>query len=252
MKKTKLFLNLKKYQRNKPEMQDLKNHVFLLGGPDLEMATIKQLLFEHVSPQQVMDKQLQWGARLSGYKDEFNEIDTFVGIELINDIAPPKNYINIDHHNEHSGNPTAMEQVAALLKVGLNRWQKLVAANDRAYIPGLLEMGATQEEIAKIRLADRKAQGVTPQDEKFAGQSIEQNMRTVKGVTIVKSLTPRFSPITDRLYRTEKLLVYTDNELTYYGKGAAGLAEHFNKLIQGTRLIQGKGKTVILGLLFNY
>ena len=75
-----------------------------------------------------------------------------VGIELTEDIVPPPTYIRIDHHNELSDRPAAIVQVAALFGVELDRWQLLVAANDARYIPGMLEMGATDEEIATAGL----------------------------------------------------------------------------------------------------
>lgn len=65
-----------------------------------------------------------------------------------------------------------MEQVASILDHPLNRYQTLVAANDKAYIPGMLEIGASHEEINLIRQEDRKAQGVIEDDEKLAQEAI--------------------------------------------------------------------------------
>jgi hypothetical protein len=193
--------------------------VFLLGGHDLEMLTIKKLLldsgFSDVA--NVEDRNLQWGAKLSDYQNLFNDEHTFVGIELTQDIAPPPQYINIDHHNEHSHKSSSLEQVLELLKshlgidVEFTRDLQLVAANDQGYIPAMIEMGATPEEIADIRRRDREAQGVTEEDERLAEQSIRENKTVENGITVVKSLTSKFSTITDRLYPCEQLLIYTDD-----------------------------------------
>ena len=75
-------------------------YVFLLGGYDLEMVEIRKILESNkltISP-----KNLTWGAKLSSYRDEFNDTTTFIGIELTRDIGPPAKYIEIDHHNTMS------------------------------------------------------------------------------------------------------------------------------------------------------
>ena len=150
---------------------DKNNSIFLLGGHDLEMQTIKKLLDKEGIEYE--DKKLSWGAKLSAYKEviEVNPNKTFYAIELeIDDKEFYKKYKEqikiIDHHNENSGNPTSLEQVIALLKVKKKldnktiRHYELVAANDKGHIAGLKCVGATKEEIEDIRNEDRKAQGV--------------------------------------------------------------------------------------------
>ncbi len=141
--------------------------IFLLGGHDLEMIEIRKIL----SSNNILcvDNNLQWdNVRISQYKNVLNDHDYFVGIELQTDIEPPNQYLLIDHHNENAGKPSAIEQVAALLNIQLTRDQQLIAANDRGYIPAMLEMSATPDEIADIRRRDREAQGVTEEDERLA------------------------------------------------------------------------------------
>ena len=210
--------------------------LFLIGGKDLEMEAILQLLNDNHL--QFADNNLQWGAKLSSYQTLFKDNQIFVGIELIPDIARPKHYIEIDHHNENSHKPSSLEQVIALLEGDLNlktdftRDLQLIAANDSGYIPAMLRMGATPDEVSDIRHRDRKAQGVTPEDELLAEQSIHENLTIEGGITIVKSLTHHFSTVTDRLYPCERLLIYTDNELNYYGKGVSKLTVAFHHLIK--------------------
>ena len=209
-------------------------YVFLIGGHDLEMLTIKKLLMDNGFSEEktIADLNLQWGAKLSDYQNLFNDSQTFVGIELTQDVAPPPHYINIDHHNQNSNKSSSLEQVAELLGFELNHEQLLIAANDSGYIPAMLEMGATPKEVADIRRRDREAQGVTGEDEQLAEQSIRENITVENGITVVKSLTSKFSTITDRLYPCEQLLIYTDDELTYYGEYVNRLILTFAELIE--------------------
>ena len=70
---------LKKTLMNQPDF------LFLIGGADLEMSTIKQLLTANgfAEGQNLEDHHLAWGAKLSDYQNLFNNTQTFVGIELL-------------------------------------------------------------------------------------------------------------------------------------------------------------------------
>ena len=210
------------------------------------MVTIKQMLVDHHLL--FHDKHLQWGATLSEYKDCFNNQELFVGIELTEDIQPPEHYIAIDHHNHKAQLPSAIEQVSTLLDITLNRLQQLVAANDRGYIPALVQMGASRLEIDEIRLADRKAQGVTDEDEKSAIESISKNSKTISDLLMIDSLTPRFSTITDRLFPYSKLLISYRDQFVYYGKGITKLATHYQNLIHQHKAYYGGGDPGFFGL----
>ena len=154
------------------------HRLFLLGGYDLEMLTIKQLL-EDRNDCVVADKHLYWdNALLSAYQEELLEYADceIYGIELRENITVPDNYISIDHHNDRSSGPSTLEQVASILGVTLTRYQQLVAANDKGYIPAMKALGASKEEIDEIRRKDREAQGVTEEDELLAEQSIKNHL----------------------------------------------------------------------------
>jgi hypothetical protein len=223
-----------------------KELVFLLGGYDLEMLEIKKILdSKNIT---FHDRKLSWGARLSAYQDVFDDQNTFVAVELIEDCLPPKHYIQIDHHNEKSHLPASIEQAAKLLSIELNRFQKLVAANDRGYIPALKSAGATSVEINQIRRHDRTAQGVTEKDEELAELSIKRNLEQFGSITIVESLTPKFSTITDRLFPYEKLLIRHKNHLVYYGKGVKLLSGIFEDLIHQKMAFHGGGDDGFFGL----
>lgn len=226
-------------------------YIFLLGGYDLEMQEIAKLL--KANDQELIDRGLSWGAVLSAYNDDLvapkYKGQTFVGIELTEDINTPENYLRIDHHNDLTHLPSAIRQVADLLDIQLNRWQELVAANDSGFIPAMEKLGASREEIASVRAADRRAQGVTDEDEILAQESINKHSRIQNGVTVIFSLPPLFTPITDRMYgRTDRLLCYNDRKLTYYGPGIRQLAKEFDDLIQKKAAYQGGGESGYFGL----
>lgn len=229
-------------------METTKYH-FLLGGYDLEMLEVKKLLKAH--NQNFYDKNLSWGAKLSDYrgliKDDFT---TYVGIELIEDIEPPKNYISIDHHNENSKKPASIEQLALLLDVKLSRYQQLVAENDKGYIPAMKAFGATDLEIQQVRRADRKAQGVTEEMESIAEKEIDQ-LKKVNGLGVIYTSLSKFSPLVDRL-NEEGLIVYNDETLNYYGKNVAKLNVVFKKMVDEKKAYSGGGDNGFWGIAAGY
>ncbi len=234
------------------EVKDYKgiHAFFLLGGHDLEMKTISELLDK--KGLLYADHELTWSNAYAGsYKSEleqYGDSDSWViyGIELMEDIELPSNYVAIDHHGVKSDGPSALEQVTGMLDESMTRYQQLVALNDRLYIPGMMEYGATKEEIQDIRYRDREAQGVSEEDEQKAVLSI-QNKEIYGELIVVHSLTSSFSPICDRLYPYDKLLVYTDEEFTYYGKGTDMLQKKFRQDILDGRVYYGGGPNGYLG-----
>lgn len=226
---------------------------FLIGGHDLEMLQISKLLAENNLT--VFDHNLSWNnAKLSSYSKELNNSDYFVGIELTQDIPRPAKYKEIDHHNHNISKQSSLLQIIDFLKdeldisVEITRDIELIAANDSGYIPAMEAMKATKEEIKNIRSRDRKAQGVTEADEILGEQSINENRTIENEITVIKSLTPKFSTITDRLYPCNRLLIYSDNELTYYGPGAAKLAAKYANLIQSKQAYTGGGENGYFGI----
>ena len=198
--------------------------IFLLGGYDLEMVTIKALLELHKVS--YIDEKLSWGAKLSDYKKELNRETQIYGIELEEDIKPPKNYISIDHHNENSHKISSLEQVSNLLNIELNRHQILVAKNDSAYIKGMKSICATNEEIKSIRDEDRKIQGVTEEDEVLASKSIHLNNNS----NIIYSLTSKFSAISDRVYdKFDNYIIYNDFTVSFYGYNISKIIKFLNR-----------------------
>ena len=89
--------------------------LFLLGGHDLEMMTIRNILQSH--HYLYSDKQLRWdNALLSHYQQEIgsflvqNPEGHIIGIELENDLQTVMpHYLAIDHHNDNDNQPCALE-----------------------------------------------------------------------------------------------------------------------------------------------
>jgi len=190
----------------------MSDKLFLLGGYDLEMLEIKELLKSKNIDYK--DKELKWGAKLSDYKEFLNFDGTLYGIELEQDIEPPKNYIEIDHHGKNDHKLSSLEQVAKILGIELRRRdQKLIAANDSRYISGMKALCATKEEIDEIRARDRAFQGVTKEDEELALQSINEATSNH-----IYSKTSHFSAVSDLVYdKFNNYIIYNDLKILFYG-----------------------------------
>ncbi len=199
------------------------------------MVTIRALLDETV-PGYVHDKGLRWGAKASVYREEIMGALarglTPVLVELEDDLglgAPC--LIVVDHHGPKAGGdkPTSLHQVFDLLDLPSQRWSRwydLVAANDRGYVPAMIEIGATREDIIHVRAADRAAQGITPEDELVGEKAVSQAETMAGGkLTIVRLPHNRTAVVTDRLDPSlggpgfQNLLVYSPEEINFYGDG---------------------------------
>jgi hypothetical protein len=204
---------------------------FLLGGNDLEMVTIRNILTKYVSHDLILDHQLAWGAKLSDYKGNLNNRDRFVGIELESDMPHPRHYVMIDHHNENSHKASSLIQIIEFLnhsmkiEIPITREYELIAANDVGYIPAMEKIGATQKEIDDIRARDLATQGVTKEMEAIALEEIKQAKQD-NGITLVKTTLHRFSPLTDALFPYGELIIYNEREVNYYGSYVQSLVHH--------------------------
>lgn len=89
----------------------------------------------------------------------------------------------------------------------------------------MLAMGATPEEVAEVRYADRAAQGITPEQEREAERAIAA-AEVVNGVTIIRLSHSKSSPVCDRLFKQgqeERLLILSNSkdgsEVNFFGNG---------------------------------
>ena len=222
--------------------------VFLLGGHDLEMQEIERLLI--LNGEYYEDASLSWSnPYLSVYMSiiNTNPESHYYGVELLEDCPLPKHYTRIDHHNDYNNRPASILQVAEILCVTPDRHMQLVAANDAGYIPAMQVINASKEEIAEIRRLDRAAQGVTEEDERLAELSVSKYLINQNGLFVVHAQTSRFSPICDRLYPYQRLLIYTDNEWIYYGEGKSDLVAMLTEQINNNKVYHGGGDNGYIG-----
>lgn len=230
----------------------MSKRIFLLGGNDLEMTTIKNLLVN--AGEQFETHDLRWdNAKLSSYEKTLGEYGNspdyqIYGVELNEDIPHPDNYVRIDHHNDFANKPSSLEQVATLLGLAMDRHMQLVAANDSRYIPGMIKLGASREEIDDIRRADRAAQGVSEgDDERLAEESLKSCKGDASNLYVVKSLTSKFSTICDRMYPYRRLLIYNDDIAEFYGEGVNDLTSLFKSELDAKKMYHGGGDSGYLG-----
>ena len=200
---------------------------FFLGGRDLEMATIRELLdAEPVGA--VVDYRLAWGASAAAYVADIDDalrrglVPVLVELDLA---ATPElrahtilatdaragdrslgdgAIIVVDHHGPLAGadRPTSLEQVLDLLGARARRWSRwyeLVAANDRGHVAEMLAHGATLPELHAVRAADRLAQGITSDEETEGTRAADAAERPCDGLTIVRLAHDRTAPVVDRL-----------------------------------------------------
>jgi len=199
----------------------IKKRAFLLGGCDLEMATIEKMLKRY--NQVYFNKNLSWGAKLSDYEEILQKDYCFYAVELKEDITLPTCYKRIDHHDDLSDNPSSIEQIAEILGIELGKFEQAVALNDKGYIPLMKKHGLSENTIKHIRYLDRKFQGVTAEDEKNAENAIK-NYKLFKGIKVYFTESKNFSPICDRIDDNE-YIIYNRKEAVYYGERVSKLAE---------------------------
>jgi hypothetical protein len=208
---------------------------FFLGGRDLEMVEIRRLLDRH-APDRFEDLGLSWGARASAYLPGIEAAlargETPVLVELIDDLPATMDRARlrvVDHHGNAAWRPTAIEQVFALLGLPSENWTRhmmLVAVNDRAHVDGLIAIGASAEEVAAIRAADRAVQGVTAADEAEAARAIATR-QVVGRLTEIRTTSNTSSAIADGMLPVvggpghDALLVVMPGKLSAFADGAA-------------------------------
>lgn len=239
-----------KTTESSPPVLKKKKYVYFLGGHDLEMYEIKQLLEAHHA--KYFDKNLTWGAKISDYQEELAQLksdDIPVFIELEHDIAYQGIYENIDHHGALSHFPSSLEQIAQRLNHTLTRFQTLVAINDKSHKIGLKRFGATPDEIKAIRYMDRQKQGVTEKDEALARKSIEA-IKIKKEIPCIYSLTPHLSAVSD-LVDFRHYIIYTDTKLCVYTYKIKAMKKLFLPYLEKKEAYYGGSEQMFFGIKEN-
>lgn len=168
---------------------------FFLGGQDLEMQTIRELLSER-GITNVSDLELDWGAKASLYGDAIRakaaEGYTPVLVELEDDLdLNPESVRIVDHHGPRAGEnaPTSLEQVYGLLGLDFeeaSEEHQAVAANDRGHVAELRAQGFSADRIRSIREMEWAVKGVTEEEKDQAVSAIQDHLELSDGVVIVQ------------------------------------------------------------------
>ena len=165
-----------------------------------------------------------WGASWDNLEPEIkkeieelkNKNFKIFGVELQG--TAPEGAVNIDHHCydgvDRSNEKSSLEQVADLIGYKLSLYEEFVAANDKGFIPAMLALAKTknlskketQKLIEKVRLQDRAAQGITPEQERIAEKAIEE-AEVSDHLTVVRMGHSKTATICDRLYGKYKNLL---------------------------------------------
>ena len=126
--------------------------------------------------------------------------------------------------------PTSLHQVFSLLELDPSiwtRWFDLVAANDRGYVPAMVELGATRDEIVRIRAADRAAQGITAEQDQQGERALRTMQVLAEGrLSFVALPHDRTAAVADRLEPAlggagyENLLILGPETVNVFGIGS--------------------------------
>ena len=228
-----------------------KRRIWIVPNNDLEAKTIIDLLVRNGEEYLVTGQ--AWGASWENLEDEIKERikeerengAQIYGVELQGN---SNGTINIDHHtygdDDRSNPKSSLEQVAEVIGVELSGYEMFVSANDKGYIPAMEELGRNlgmdEEELTqtinKVRMMDRKTQGVSEQQEEQAQEAVDRlgNIDKKSFLIIVKDLPhSKTSTITDRLYgKYDNLLVTSqDGETNFFG--SSRIIEELNKAFPG-------------------
>lgn len=192
-----------------------------------------------------------WGASWDGLEPEVKEkIKEYknkgykiFGVELQG--QAPEGAVNIDHHiydgDDRSNEKSSLEQVAELIDHELTLYEQFVSANDKGFIPKMIELAKTrnlskeetQKLIEKVRLQDRAAQGITPEQEEIAEKAI-QEAEISDSLTVVHMAHSKTSTVCDRLWGQYKnlLIVSSDGEVNFFGERR--VIETLSNLVEGS------------------
>lgn len=178
--------------------------------------------------------------QIENYKNKNFEV---FGVELQG--AAPSGAVNIDHHrydgDDRTNELSSLEQVAQLVNHKLSLFEEFVSANDKGFIPAMLTLAKnknldkkeTKKLIEKVRLQDRAAQGITPEQEKIAEKAIKE-AEVTDSLTVVHMAHSKTSTVCDRLWGQYKnlLVLSDDGEVNFFGEKK--VIERLSSLVKGS------------------
>jgi hypothetical protein len=201
---------------------------FVLGGNDAEMVRIKEILdaqgIGSVQPSKF------WGPKSFG-PEQIGAEGMKPGTRVVFVEASPspefpavRASVVIDHHGDNAGLPASILQVLDLLHVEPTRWDLVIAANDSGWFPGLQKLGATSEEMA-----DRSAQGITPEHEAEAERALGAPIEMIGNIRVIRMAHSKCAPVGDRIAIDaiaegkpvpQYIVLSGDGEVNFSGDGA--------------------------------
>lgn len=199
--------------------------LFIVPMNDAESLEIIRMLL--TQDEEVYKVSKGWGVSWDDVFEEYPELERDprlkIGVEL-GGKRPPTG-INIDHHryqvDDRYNEYCSLEQIASYLNIGLTEHQKLLCANDKGYIPGMIsylkDFPYTEKQktelIAGIRMLDRAAQGITELHEKEAERGLQEaRNKYKKGWLEVNLSHSKTACVCDRVFGEFKdILVLTEN-----------------------------------------
>lgn len=230
--------------------------LFLLGGHDLEMLTLRSLLDEEDVA--YLDRAPAWGAAASVYASDITAAlqagKRVVAVELEDDLPPEQSARLhwIDHHDERAGaeRPCSLRQAFELLELDDSRWTRnhqLVAANDIGHIAAMRALGASDEDMRTIRLAEFAVRGVGARQLEQTRQALldaEQPWADLAIIRLPHNHTGTVTDMADPIFGGQgvmDMLVVGPNELGFFGRGDRVLAlwRHYGGWMGGNLPEQG-------------
>lgn len=229
----------------------MSNNQILIVTPinDGESVQIEKVLKEN-NIKTLITKQ-GWGASWSSLEPEVKEkIESYknknyriFGVELQG--GAPEGAVNIDHHcyddDDRTNKLSSLEQVAELVGHKLSLFEEFISANDKGFIPKMIELAKTknlskeqtEKLIQKVRLQDRAAQGITPEQEKIAEEAIKE-AEVSDLLTVVRMAHSKTSTVCDRLWGQYKnlLILSEDGEVNFFGEKR--VIEGLSSLVKGS------------------
>ena len=192
-----------------------------------------------------------WGASWNNLEPEIKkEIENYknknykiFGVELQG--QAPEGAKNVDHHcydgDDRTNELSSLEQVANLIGHKLSLFEEFVSANDKGFIPAMLALAKTknlskketQKLVNEVRLQDRAAQGITPEQEKIAEEAIKK-AEIFDRLTVVRMAHSKTSTVCDRLWGSYRnlLVLSEDGEVNFFGERR--VIEKLSSLVKGS------------------
>jgi len=147
--------------------------------------------------------------------------------------------ILICQHKKKSAEKSTIFQVMDLLEIKFSdatrRWAELVAAHSAGYIPAMMAIGATAEEIQRVCALDRSARGVSAQQEYLAEIAIESR-KVSERLVVIPLPHNKWSTVTDRLFgKLDQLLILSSEQKEAYFYGELAKCDALFEQFQGEK-----------------